>query len=111
MSGKYEETKEPYIPEVVKSLVLSTGHITENDSEILTKGGFCFADSTGSGWIISGLSPDDVSGKVSFNTEIVRTELSSAFLRCCDNARDLGCDKLELDSDGPINPVLPVFDW
>ena len=111
MSGKYEETKEPYTPEITKALVLSTGHITENDQKILTKGDLWFSHSTERGWIISGLSPDDEYDKLFFDNEIVRAELSSAFLWCCNNARTNGCSRLELDGDGPINPVLPVFDW
>ena len=92
-------------------LVLSTAHITLEDSKILEAKKFCYCDAAPFGWMISGLNANIVANLQELADHATKAGLSMAFAHVCKKALALKCERLLLDADGPIDPTLPTFDW
>lgn len=90
---------------IEKTFVVSTGHITTHDDDILTKTMIAIKEEFGY--------------KLNLNDRELVEELtaagcSAALLNLVNRGGTLGCDNLLIDSDGPIyGPELghPVFEW
>jgi len=89
--------------EIRKFMCLSTCHIPDPEGASQT-----IEDERGVtpydyGWWV--WVPDDVMA------EHEACPYIDGLLQCLLLARSFGCDYLQLDNDGPIEPNLPVFDW
>jgi hypothetical protein len=102
--------------EIAHALVLSTGHITQADVKLLDQCEspvLCFEkkqhqDGDEFGWWIHVSDPED-----GFNSDaqILAARYSRAFIGLLHLARQLGCQWLMLDRDGPVRDDLPKFEW
>jgi hypothetical protein len=116
---------EPY--EIARALVLSTGHITRKDSDLLdqdTSPVIVFQKTAGQGPTGEGTAhydafgywvhvPDAQSGAdlTRSMTAIQKAGYSLALVELLHLARRLGCQWLMLDRDGELRADLPRFDW
>ena len=93
--------------EIERTLVLSTGHITSQDDEMLTKGELPSpsVDPFSFGYrIYIGTETDPYQ-------ECAASGLSAALAALMVLAREQRCTWLKLDADGPLRDDLPKFDW
>jgi hypothetical protein len=93
-------------PEIVKTIVFSTAHITAADSEALhemNRKGYVYSDNFAHRVILESFDEN----KQSF----VGHGLSHAFFDLIETAKKYECNKVEFDSDGPVYDCVPVFDW
>lgn len=80
--------------EIIKSLVLSTAHVKEEELAVLERTGehqFSYGAVAEISLLPRGLSKD--------------------FYRCVDLAKKYDCDRIEFDRDGPVVEDLPTFKW
>lgn len=100
-----DKVSELYIQSV---LVMSTGHVTEQDSVLLEKWVTdlqtpFWVVSTSYGWMVW-VDPDSI-------PDMLDKGGSPALGQLIQVARDNGCDWLRLDADVPMNDGFPTFDW
>jgi hypothetical protein len=97
--------------EIQKTLVISTGHITEKDNELL--GIFCrtpdedlplIVDDVDQGWKIH----TDI---IEINILDIRGTFSNGFLNCLLLGYLNNCQWVNIDSDGPIYDFLQTYKW
>lgn len=91
-------------PEFNKVLVLGTGHITLEDSKKIAAwdvSSSVFLATNPYGWLIW----------VSEEEPIEFEEMSDSFRHLFQVAREMGCQWVRFDQDGPTYDELPVFDW
>ena len=99
--------------EIQTVMVISTGHISEKDNNLLTRDAerrdgshTCIVDSFQYGFYVNVPEKDD-----SYNS-IQKSELySDAFKNLIRIAREHGCQYLKLDQDGQYYAGLEQFDW
>jgi hypothetical protein len=105
--------------EISRTLVLSTGHITRHDSDLLDRSespvvAFEKAEnhnpacSEACGWWVH--VPDSEDG-VSSEAQVLAAGYSPEFVKLLALARQFKCDWLMLDRDGPQHHGLPFFHW
>lgn len=84
----------------------STGHITEQDNELLQKDDLpgLIVYPYDYGFFVY-LSEDET------KESILSSGFSGGFVYLFEQARDTGAKFLNLDCDGPIYPELPQFNW
>jgi hypothetical protein len=115
----------PY--EIAHALVLSTGHITRKDSDLLdrdTAPVIAFQKAAGQGPTGKGTAHYDAFGYwvhvpdaqsdadfARSMTAIQQAGYSPALVELLQLARRLGCQWLMLDRDGELRSDLPRFDW
>jgi hypothetical protein len=100
--------------EVAHILVLSTAHVKKKDAGLLDQNESpvaCFnkqVNGESYGWWIHVSDPED-----GFNSDaqILAARYSRAFIGLLHLARQLGCQWLMLDRDGPVRDDLPKFEW
>jgi len=96
--------------EIEKVLVLSTGHVTLEDShrlDLKDRANVIVHDYE-HGWYIW------VGSDEPFSDQLLRARAegySAAFCNLMTLAHSLGCSYLKLDCDGPLREDLPKFDW
>lgn len=92
-------------PEIEKTFIISTAHITPEDAKKLSDSKRCLSVS------------DDFSCKIhleSFNDDrqpYVMAGLSQAFFNVMDAANELDCIRINFDGDGPTYENIPQFEW
>lgn len=92
-------------PEIRKTLICSTAHITERDSVMLFRLGTEIIENKEFGYLIPISSFDG-------NEEIFeKSKLSDNFFNLIKLTKELECDYLMLDCDGSVYPELEKFDW
>lgn len=98
--------------EIEKTLVLSTGHITKKEMDLLGADpdhvpkedrSPYLTDPYEYGVIIHLCDPDEDKDKLTVHTP--------EFANLIKLARKYDCDNLKLDADGPTYPGLPTYDW
>ena len=106
--------------EIETALVVSTGHITERDNDILTKiekndsdslliYNSLIVDPFEFGWYIYVTSDSELLDEELQTLD--QTHLSDEFLNLMQLAHNLDCVRLKIDSDGPVSPKLKQFNW
>jgi hypothetical protein len=98
--------------EIAKMLVVSTGHITQEESEILENHPIGHITNISYGYLI--WVPTDI--EEGYYPHNLQTGSSNSFIlpnvfNLIVYAQQLGCYWLRLDSDGPIEEYLPHFEW
>lgn len=98
-------------PEIQKHFVCSTIHIKEEDTDILEnaniESGFISADEYPYGWSIY-IHEQEEKG---FKKAILKEGYSEEFYNLLIITRELGCEYLRLDRDGPEYDEIPKFNW
>jgi len=98
-------------PEIERNLVLSTAHITKEDSEFLEESA---RDNTGAtrlivysaeGWFLVYCWHEADAA------ESVKGIVSDALVECLRIGSELGCTFVKFDRDGPEHEELQSFDW
>lgn len=107
--------------EIFKTLVVSTGHMTIDDKDLLEENinrseSLGNADpvivySTGEYGFMVYINLDENEPPVEEEMDAVGADYSKAFRKLIGIARDLGCRYLNLDCDGPEYDDLEKFDW
>ena len=93
-------------PEIEKTLMASTAHISANDDKLLTglqHSGRVSEASYGHRVSVVVLQED--------KDAFLQEGLSAAFFHLMDEVNRLECQWLHLDSDGPVYDELTKFDW
>lgn len=97
--------------EIQKTLVVSTGHITQDDSKIL-------AEAANDGLTLGTLliTYDSEYWHILYLTTLTQSSarmagLSTACRKWIKIAKDLGCDWIKFDRDGEVYEDYPTFDW
>lgn len=102
-----------------KAVVLSTAHITKEDSWYLTylaRNGENQIAARESGFFIKLLIEQDERGIIDVEasldtTKDIMTQLSQSVFDCIKVALDAGASLLELDKDADRIDALPIYDW
>lgn len=93
--------------EFEKTLIISTGHLTEADHNrlpALVRSNDLFILDYPEGWIIYTLHQDLVSCRKELG-------LSSSFFEIIDFALENDCKFIQFDCDGPVYSCFKEFDW
>jgi hypothetical protein len=101
-------------PNIEKHLVISTGHITLKDSELLAKevsavNPLLIVYGYEYGWTV--LVKYDKAIPIRLVTNLTNEGYSKEFINLFYVAQELDCKFIDLDSDGDEYSELPVFDW
>jgi len=95
--------------EIERTLVLSTSHITEEDSRLLNPDVGCLAIiDSGYGWFIRIPDKDGFEGLAE---QLKENGLSACVFALMQLADSHNCNWLHLDSDGPVIDSLPQHHW
>ena len=101
--------------EIYKTLVLSTAHITEEDSELLEEIGDHHYSMVAENIDFPAVTIGEFGWRVLIPDEDYlippTSKLSAAFWGLVDEARKEGCRWLELDRDADAVQHLEVFEW
>lgn len=97
--------------EIERMLVLSTSHIKRTTATLLRRdhaladarysGGFSGHMAYAEGHLLS----------TSWQPRMLDEDVPSELQHLLDYAKSIGCSYLRLDSDGPVSPRFPTFDW
>ena len=108
------QTKAFPTPAIIKTLDVSTGHISKSDADLLaasvkdSKSPLIVYDKTGYGWFVFVPSDQGIDEQESNYLEI---GLSKAFLNLMRFAEASGCQWIMFDCDGMTYDSLEKFDW
>lgn len=94
--------------EIHRTLVLSTAHMTQADSELLLYSsdyGLVAYEMDEYGWMIY------VNDEYLQLTVRPMTKFSDGFRQAIKLAQDNSCEWLRFDRDGPLTMLLPQYDW
>lgn len=95
---------------IIKTLYLSTRHMTKEDNERIERGSahLCSED-TEFGWIINvDLS---VTGFNKLINALTEEQFSMAFINIISLAHNNGCEWVRFDCEGPVEGCIPQFNW
>lgn len=99
-------------PEIYKTLVVSTSHISQKDSDNIAQaakngGGTIFVREFG--FIVKLIRTSVIEEDIRFNKEDY--EEFPTLVPIILAALHLGCEAIEVDVDGPEYEQLPIYDW
>lgn len=92
-------------PEIRKTFMCSTAHITEKDSVMLFRLGAEIIENKEFGYLIP------ISSFDSNEERFKESKLSASFFNLIKFTKELECDYLMLDCDATVYPELDEFNW
>lgn len=99
-------------PVILKELIVSSVHITDQDQQILTNA--CLEESSISEWLDVEETTDGTGWRIFVDEdsqEFGDSNLSNYFYDLMYEANKFGCQYLVIDSDGPVYDELTKFGW